>query len=220
MVNMMQPINMQILNLKLQMNNVQSQFGNIENQMLNGSMTFIGEQMQNLGIQMINIGIQILNISIQSSKLNMNIINFKQQIKNIQMQIQNIEMNIPSIPNSNPFFQIQNIGNNELFNNNFNMNFEGNNDYKVPKINIIFSHTSRIKKVLHFNNGTTVNDIMERYLKEIGKSDFINTDNVVFLYNAVPLKFGDNTKIEFFFRYCLPHPPTLTVSDTYGHSLF
>ncbi len=50
MMNMIQPINKQILNLKLQMNNVQSQFGNIENQILNGGKPFIGEQMQNLGI--------------------------------------------------------------------------------------------------------------------------------------------------------------------------
>ena len=163
---------------------------------------------------MLNIGVQILNIAIQSSNMNTNNINFKQQIKNIQMQIQNIEMNIPSMPNSNPFFQMQNIGNNELFNNNFNMNFEGNNDDKNPKISIVSTHLSGMKKVLHFNYGTTINDIMERYLKEIGKSDFINKDNVVFLYNALSLKFGDETKIEIFFRNCLPHPPNITVYET------
>jgi len=206
MMNIMQPINMQILNLKLQMNNVQSQFINIENQILNGGMPFIGDQMQNLGIQMLNIGVQILNIAIQSSNMNTNNINFKQQIENIQMQIQNIEMNIPSMPNSNPFFQMQNVGNNELFNNNFNMNFEGNNDDKIQKMGLIFKNTSGKIITLVFNYGTTVNDIMESYLKEVGKNDLIKTKKVSFIFNASNLKFGDKTKIENYFRYYLPNP--------------
>ena len=57
-----------------------------------------------------------------------------------------------------------------------------------------------------------------KFLKEIGKSEYINTNYVRFLYNASQLEFGDETKIEEKFRDHLPNP-VLTVIDTYGHPL-
>ena len=211
---MFQPLNMQIQNIKLQMNSIQTQIENIENQIINMGTPFIGGQMQNLGIQMLNVGIQMLMMGIQSPNMNSNNINIQQQIKNIETQLQIIEININK-PNYNPFSPIQNMG---LFNNNFNMILNKNkNNVNSGKINIIFVYPSG-KKLLVFNYGTTVNDIFVKFLKEIGKSEYINTNYTRFIYNSSQLEFGDETKIEEKFRDHLPNP-VLTVIDTYGHPL-
>ena len=198
----MMHINMQIQNIKKQMNNIQFQLEKIESQLINMGISFIGEHLSNLGIQVINNGIQILNIGIPFAN-NANIINIKQQISLIKMQMQTLEMNIPDIA------QIQNMGiNNGMINNNFNM------EKKSIKIaNIIFNSSTGKKKLLHFNYETTINDILERYLVEIGKPEYINTDYISFIFNAQFLKFGDTTKIEKYFCSSLPHPPIITVVE-------
>ena len=227
MMNITQPINMQIQNIKIQMNNIQSQFGNIENQIINLGIPFIGEQIENLGIQILNLGIQTLNIGNQLPKININNLNnmnIIQEIKNIEMQIQNIEMNISNRQISNQIIQMDNFGNNgfnmDCFNNNQNMIFEENNNGdNMKKISIIFKETNGRIKTLHFNYGTTINDIMESFLKEKGRSEYINTDFVKFIYNASVLEFGDKTKIEIYFRNCIPATPNIFVIDTYNHPL-
>ena len=86
---------------------------------------------------------------------------------------------------TNLFIPFQNIGNNGvnlgLFNNNCNINIEENKTKDTtPKVSIIFKHISGHKKILTFKYGTTINDILKKYLKEMGKSEFINTDYVHF----------------------------------------
>ena len=133
-------------------------------------------------------------------------------------------MNVSNMQISNPFFQMGNIGNNGvnmgIFNNKQNMEFElKTNEAKSKKINIIFKDVIGRTKLLIFNYGDTINDIMVSYLNKIGRSEYINTDFVRFIYNASALKFGDETKIEKYFEHCIPHPPTIIVYDTYNHPL-
>ena len=49
-----------------------------------------------------------------------------------------------------------------MFNNNFNM--ENNGPIRVA--NIVFYPTTGYKRILNFVYGTTINDILERYLKD------------------------------------------------------
>ena len=65
-----------------------------------------------------------------------------------------------------------------------------------PKKNILFTTTAGGHRNLIFNYGTTIDSILKKYLLEINKAELINTDKVIFMFNANKLHFGDNTPIE------------------------
>ncbi len=73
-----------------------------------------------------------------------------------------------------------------------------------PKINVIFKTTQGVTHTLVYNYGTTVDQVLKKYLKRVNREDLINDEQnkgkICFLFNAAQLKFGDTTKIEQFFK--------------------
>ena len=73
-----------------------------------------------------------------------------------------------------------------------------------PKINVIFKTTQGVTHTLVYNYGTTVDEVLRKYLKRVNREDLINDEQnkgkICFLFNAAQLKFGDTTKIENFFK--------------------
>ncbi len=194
----------QYQNIKLQLNNIQTQMINIDNQIQNMGLMSTGSQIKNLGIQMLNAGIQLLNIGMQIPSMDMNDNFIIQQIGNIRMEIQNIEMKYTNMNMqiNNAPFQMQNMGMNIFNNNNLDNKFEEkyNKEVNTPKINILFKDCRGHSKSIAYNCGTTVNDVLEIFLKKIGKPELINNieGKLSFISGGITLKFGDKTKIEDF----------------------
>ena len=73
-----------------------------------------------------------------------------------------------------------------------------------PKINVIFKTTQGVTHTLVYNFGTTVDQVLRKYLKRVNREDLINDEQnkgkICFLFNAAQLKFGDKTPIEQFFK--------------------
>ena len=212
------------------MNNIREQYKNMENQfgfLIAQSQNVIGlaniqSPIFNLAIQIFNMGIQMVNIATQIPNIGMDIINYKIQIQNIGCQIQNLGNQMNNINNMMPM-NMNNMGMMEIPNNNINNNDDNwmkgfkmgveelneNINYK-PKKNILFRPSNGINaRAITFDYGTPVCDTLKKYLNEINKPEFINTDNrIVFLYNAKKIRFDDKTKIEDFFT-CGPNPSIL-----------
>ena len=83
-----------------------------------------------------------------------------------------------------------------------------------PKINVLFTTTIGTKRNVILTYGTTIDQALRKYLDQVGKSDLVNSDQISFLYNAAQLKFGDNTKIENFFKNMIN--PKVVVNDTHN----
>ena len=47
-----------------------------------------------------------------------------------------------------------------------------------------------------FNYGTTVSEMLKKFLDKIERPKLFKSEKIFFLYNAVKLKWDDNTKIE------------------------
>ena len=211
----MADINIQIQNTKIQLNNIQSQFASIENQIQNIGILSIGSQIKYLALQILNTGIQMLYIGMQIPCMNMNEINFSEQIQDIKNQLQNFQLQQPNINNFNnsfnnfPFNEQMKMNNCNLFNNNnfYNkFNTKENNNLQFKKMNIIFKSTRGNIKNIICDDGTTVNEVLEIFLKSIGKPEFINKESVNYICNTGTinghphsLKFGDEIKIEDYF---------------------
>ena len=73
-----------------------------------------------------------------------------------------------------------------------------------PKINVIFKTTQGVTHTLVYNYGTTIDEVLRKYLKRVNREDLLNDEQtrgkICFLFNAAQLKFGSNTKIEEFFK--------------------
>ena len=73
-----------------------------------------------------------------------------------------------------------------------------------PKINVIFKTTQGVTHTLVYSFGTTIDEVLKKYLKRVNREELINDEQskgkICFLFNAAQLKFGDNTKIENFFK--------------------
>ena len=77
-----------------------------------------------------------------------------------------------------------------------------------PKISVIFKTTQGISHILVVNYGVTIDELLKRYLKRIGRPDLIGDDHkkICYLFNGgYKLKFGDKTTVEKFFKN-VPHP--------------
>ena len=191
----------QFQNTKLQLNNIQTQMINIDNQIQNMGLMSTGSHIKNLGIQMLNTGIQLLNIGMQIPSIDMNVNFIIQQIGNIRMEIQNIEMKYTNMnmQNNNAPFQMQNMGMNIFNNNNLDNKFEEANTLKV---NLVFKDLCGHKKIFYYDYGTTINDVLEIFLRKIGKPELINNiqGKISFILNGRILNFGDKKKIEDIFQ--------------------
>lgn len=187
------------------MNEAQSQLDFMQNSIQMMYPSFFGTQIKNLGIKILNIGLQMLNVGAQLP-MEQNNMFFQQQIQNLSIEIQNIgnlcsnaNINIMQMPNIDIPIKIMGMNNynNQEFKNDINNNIIQND---IPKMNITFKGLRGNRKNYFFNYGTTVNKVLETFLKDIGHPELINTyDQLQFLYNAQIIKFDDQTTIEKFF---------------------
>ena len=216
----MSNINKKIQNIKIQLKNMNILFDNLILQIQNKEKLSIGKQVYNISIQTLDLGIQMLNIVKQLPKMKIDFFNTKQQIQYFGMKIQNIGNQFPgnSINMKIQIFNRNNIEmtsntminlyrNNEVEENEINTN---KNKEIAQKINITFKSAEGDHDNIIFNLGTTISDILKRYLNKINHSELIEkSGNIVFLYNGKKLKFNDRTKIEKFFNYACN--PVITV---------
>ena len=86
-----------------------------------------------------------------------------------------------------------------------NINDEDSNH--GPKIHIIFVTTICTSYIMYFNYGTTIDQILEKYLQRKGRHDLYSekSNKICFLFNACRLRFGDKTPVEEFFKG-IPNP--------------
>jgi len=194
-------LNFQFQNIKFQFLEIQGQFEKIEMQIKNMLNPNISSQIINLGINLINTGIQTLLMGILIPDMTRNNINIKSKIDDLIIQMNNISM---QINNMNFQMGFLNYGNNLLNN---------NNEWE-PKININFTTEVGQKYNLAFNYGSTIDEILEQYLIKTNSLQLRNELN--FLYNTTPIKFGDNRKIEDAFRLHLPHVPIIVFRTNSG----
>ena len=221
----MADITIQIQNAKIQLNNIQSQFTNIESQMQNMGILSIGSQIKYLALQILNTGIQMLYIGMHIPCMNINEINFSEQIQDIKNQLQNFQLQQPNINTFNNSFnnfpfndQYMKMNKCIAFNNNFYNNFnpKENKNLQIKKMNILFESARGNKRNIVCDHGTTVNEVLEKFLRSIGKPEFINKEGVNYICNTnglSSLKFGDETKIEDYFID--KNNNIITVSDTF-----
>ena len=81
-----------------------------------------------------------------------------------------------------------------------------------PKINVLFTTTIGTKRNIVLCHGTTIDQALKKYLNAVGKPDLVNSDKISFLFNAAKLEFGNQTKIENFFKNVMN--PKVVVNDT------
>ena len=202
----------QLQNIKLQLGNIDIQFGQLMNQ--NNYMT--SSNVYNMAIQILNIGISMLNIGTQAPNMGNDTFNYALQIENIGMQIQNFGNQIKNVNNMNNNMTIPNNNNmmmkfnmdmskDEEWIKGFKMGLEEINKkeeefYDSPRINITFKTTSGVTHTIKFKYGTTIDEVLKKYLNTVKRPDLINTSKMCFLFNASQLKFGDKTKVEDFFK--------------------
>ena len=84
-----------------------------------------------------------------------------------------------------------------------------------PKINIHFTTTVGTARNIVFNHGTTIDDVLKKYLTVVGRPDLYGKpQDIGFLFNANKVNFGDKTPVEQFFRNVTI--PKIVVNDTKG----
>ena len=71
-----------------------------------------------------------------------------------------------------------------------------------PRINIIFNTTQGTSHNIAVPHGTTVNQALEKYLSRVGRPDLYRdkSNQICFLFNGSQIKFGEQQKVEVFFR--------------------
>ena len=209
----------QIQNTKLQINNIDSQLDNLNLQLQNNGNSNIEIQINNMGIQFLNIGIQMLNISLQISNNNpTNMMNISLNLQNIIPQIidmANLPMNMPSMnmpPMNMPPMNMNLMNMNPMNMPPMNMppmnmppmdnQIQMANEIKEKsnKINITFQIFKGGAQSMIFEYGTTIDEMLKKFLNKVGKPELINSPKICFLFNARQLKIGDKTKIEDYFR--------------------
>ena len=152
--------------------------------------------------------------------MNMNNNNFM----NPNMMMNNFNPNI-SPSNLNNFNQNMNLNNNYNFtmNNMNNMMMQMLNNYDEyeewmkefgieDSIKIIFNTTQGKKTEVSVKKGTTIDQLLKKYLELENRSYLIADKNICFIYNATKLKFGDNTKFENLFKNA--NVASATIIDT------
>ena len=178
-------INMNIQNIQLRLENIRLKINNFP---------LIPNELSMSGIEAINIGINILQICLESSQLGMNY-NLNLEIQNIDFQLNNLRNNIQKFnlninPMINPFMpnmmNLQNMNNDNIFNNNINVNVK-NLKFETKEGNIT---------MITVPYGTTIKEAIERYFNRMPQVK--KEKNLFFIYNGIKLKI-DETKIEDYF---------------------
>ena len=196
--NQIQLVQSQIMNMKFQIDNISIKNNN-NMQMMNN--TQIGEQLLNLSMQILNTGIQTFNIG---KKLVMNCYNYIEQLKMISEQINSL-INLNNIMPQQPMMMMpplpppmliqqnwMNIYQNE---NDFNEQENPYNNQKDNKVNVIFRATSGITTTVIVNKGTTVEELLNKYINKRGLNPLI-TLNFRNLNTGYSLERNDKRKVE------------------------
>ena len=99
---------------------------------------------------------------------------------------------------------IPDIFDNELWLQGFHIGFQPAIDTTKDKakMNIIFRTTQGTTHNIILNYGTTIDEALTTYLKRVGRPElkYDNRVKINFIFNATRIKFGDQTKIEVFFK--------------------
>ena len=206
-------VNNQIQNIGFQLKNLETQFESISLQIQNIGIYNISNQLQNMGIQMLNIGVQILYILTEIPNISAQNQNLSNKIKNLGYEIQNIGCKL-DMSNQNPInavFPLPNFGippngigmpNMNIFGNDLmnDLKFKesrNNDESKILKYNVYFENLSGIGRNIVIDSGTTINEMLIKFLKDIGKPEFIHKSNKIrFINNANFLSFDDHRKID------------------------
>ena len=87
---------------------------------------------------------------------------------------------------------------------------------QAPKTNIIFKTTQGTTHTLVYNYGTTIDQVLSKYLNRVGRPELYQekSNKICFLFNASQLKFGDQTKVEVFFKGVIN--PKVVVNDVHN----
>ena len=67
----------------------------------------------------------------------------------------------------------------------------------IDNINIIFKTSQGLTTNMTYSYGTTINEVLNKYLKQVGRPDLIGDKGgkITFLYNATKLEFGDQLQL-------------------------
>ena len=81
------------------------------------------------------------------------------------------------------------------------------------KIAITFKTTKGLAKTLYFNYGTTVDKMLETYLKSIARENLYKqkSKEICFIFNAHVISYGNLTPVEIFFNGC--KSPSVIVNE-------
>ena len=181
--------------------------------------------MNNMNMNMNNMNMNNMN--------NMNMNNMNMMNNNNFMQ----NMQFPNMMMNNNYYPMNNM-NNMMMNNNFmpNMNTFGISDeewmkgFKMavddiynkneedsgPKMKIIFRTTQGKETDLTVKTDLTIDELLKKYLKTVGRPELIKdkAKKICFLFNALQLKFGDNTSVGSYFKYV--QNPKIVVNDVHN----
>ena len=85
-----------------------------------------------------------------------------------------------------------------------------------PKMNIIFRTTQGTTTNMIYPYGTTLDQAIEKYLSKVGRPDLYRdkSNQICFLFNGSQVKFGNNQKVETFFRNITG--PKIIVNDVHN----
>ena len=161
MNNIMQTQN--LLNMNMKLMNIQSQFNGLLTQIQNNGISpNIDILISNISFQFINFGIELLNLRGDNNNIICNN-NIKEQINNSISELNKISLNING-NNMNPQFNMV------------------NNSFNNHKYNVVIKEDNGNSKVFVCEDNTTVEEVIKRYLIEIGRIDLINRDEQEFSF--------------------------------------
>ena len=95
-------------------------------------------------------------------------------------------------------------------------NTQEQNDDGRPKMNIIFRTTQGTTTNMVYPLGITMDQALQKYLAKVGRDDLYREKSnlICFLFNGAQLKFGDQTKIEVYFKNITG--PKVVVNDVHN----
>ena len=73
-------------------------------------------------------------------------------------------------------------------------------------MSIVFEDIHLHRILINFDYGTTVQEMLMKYLQRIEKPELFNTDKIEFHYNSKKFNWFDNTKIEQKFNFPIGIP--------------
>ena len=167
-----------LMNMKKLLTCIESQFNLLLTNTQNmGILPDTYPNLINISNQFINFGLQLLNTGIQNNKNNniANNMDLNQQINNFISSLENIKMNIP-----NNMMQNMNLMNFPNINENIGI-FNNKSKY-----NVTFTYSSGLKTLIVCDQEETVDELIKKLLKKIGRNDLIGREEqeFKFIYDA------------------------------------